>query len=122
MENRAEAEKRIDMRFDKVFSVGVESELFGGVQAVARNISVGGMCVEMLDPLPLGSVVTVHFQIADGGGEVVARAEVKHHYCFNYQVGDEPARARGIGLRFLEFLEDSEERLQQSFTPFRTLH
>lgn len=122
MEKPAVAEKRFDLRFNKVFSVGVASELFGEMSAVARNISAGGMCVEMDDPLPLGSVVTVHFLVPDGDGEVVARAEVKHHYCFNYQVGDEPARARGIGLRFLEFLENSEERLHRSVPSSRTLH
>jgi len=103
-----QAENRFHIRFNKAFPVVVASELFGDTQAVARNISAGGMFLEMADPLPLGSVITVHFPSA-GAGEVRARGEVKHHYCFNYQGSDgEPALARGIGLRFLEFSGRSE--------------
>jgi hypothetical protein len=116
------AEKRIDMRFDKAFPVLVGSELYGDTEAIARNISTGGMLIEMMDPLPMGSVVTIHFEMLDGCGEIVARAEVKHHYCLNYNVGDDPAAVRGIGLRFIEFLDDSQDRLAQSFYRHRTLH
>lgn len=115
-------DKRIELRFDKVFAVQVSSELFGTMSAIARNISAGGMLIEMADPLPLASVVTVHFPALDGAGEVVARAEVKHHYCFNYHADSQPAQARGIGLRFMEFLEDSEERFQHAFRDHRALH
>jgi hypothetical protein len=100
-------EQRIHTRFDKLFPVIVDSEIFGESRAVARNISVGGMLVEMVSPLPLGSVVNVHFQIGREDGtvdEMVARAEVKHHYCLNYAhaAGDERS-ARAIGLRFIDF-------------------
>src|SRR5690606_41037138 len=63
--------------------------------AIARNISAGGLLVEMSYAPPLGTVVTVHFQYvrdadipetergglfsARGVDEIVARAEVKHH-------------------------------------------
>jgi hypothetical protein len=96
-------ENRFHIRFNKAFPVIVVSELYGDTQAVARNISAGGMFIEMVDPLPLGSVITVCFDGA-GDGEMRARGEVKHHYCFNYGGADgEPAVARGIGLRFVEF-------------------
>jgi hypothetical protein len=110
------------MRFDKVFPVIVGSEIFGDTRGIARNISAGGMFVEMLDPLPLGSFVTVHFRMPDSHGDIVVRAEVKHHYSFNYASGGEPASSRGIGVRFVEFLRDSAERFQASFVRHRILH
>ena len=114
------AEKRIHLRFDKIFSVLLGSELYGETVAVARNISAGGMLVTSNDILPLGSVVTVHFQIGDSDDEIVARAEVKHHLCLNFAVagGDEPLSARGMGLRFIDF----DENLPLSLPAQRILH
>lgn len=78
--------------------------------------------IEMTEPLPLGTFVTVHFRMPDSSGDIVARAEVKHQYCFNFSRDDEPYRARGIGLRFVEFVEDCADRFQESFTRHRVLH
>jgi hypothetical protein len=114
-------EKRFDMRFDKVFPVLVGSELYGDAHGIARNMSAGGMLIEMADMLPLGSLVTVHFRGADGQSEIVARAEVKHHYCLNFAAIGEPSGARGMGLRFVEFLEDSALDLE-TFTAGQTFH
>ncbi len=116
------ADKRYALRFDKVFPVIIGSELFGDSEGVARNISSGGMWVEMQDPLPLASVVTVRFSIPDSSGEIVARAEVKHHYTFNYATDGEPTSARGIGLRFVEFVESSADLFHEAFTRNRVLH
>ena len=51
------AEKRQHLRFDKMFSVRVESLLFGEMYCVARNVSAGGIFLELRDPLPLGATV-----------------------------------------------------------------
>ena len=115
-------EKRIHTRFDKAFLVVIGSELYGDVFAIARNVSAGGILVEMSYAPPLGTVVTVHFQLIhddDRMDEIVARAEVKHHYCLNYAAadGDEQA-ARGIGLRFLDF----DDRPGLELTWSRWLH
>jgi PilZ domain-containing protein len=112
-------EKRIEMRFDKVFPVLVGSEIYGDSPGIARNISAGGMLVEMMEPLPLGSVVTIHFRAADGRSEIVARAEVKHHYCLNFSQTGEPASTRGVGLRFIEFIDQVEI---ESFTRSAVIH
>ena len=98
-------EKRVDIRFTKVFPVMIASEIYGDSPGIARNISAGGMLVEMIEPIPLGAVVSVHFRRPEGGADIEARAEVKHHYCFNYADGDRPGHARGVGLRFVEFVE-----------------
>jgi hypothetical protein len=111
------SDRRIHLRFDKVFSVVVASDDFGESGAVARNISAGGMFVEMADPLPLGSQVTVHFDQPEGGGEIAARAEVQHHYSFNFGDGEGPTFCRGIGLRFVEFLRESPRRWLSAQAP-----
>ena len=104
-------EKRIHTRFDKAFLVVIGSELYGDTMAVARNVSAGGILVEMTYAPPLGTVVTVHFQHArddDQLDELVVRAEVKHHHYLNFAGGNDAASARAIGLRFLEFVEPDE--------------
>ena len=106
-------EKRIHIRFDKAFLVVIGSELYGDTVAVARNISDGGILVEMTYAPPLGTVVTVHFQHAredDQLDELVVRAEVKHHHYLNFAGGNDAASSRAIGLRFLEFV-DPEQRI-----------
>lgn len=105
-------EKRIHTRFDKAFVVVIGSELYGDAVAIARNVSTGGILVEMSYAPPLGTVVTVHFQYAREDGaldELVARAEVKHHHYLNFTGADEAASARAIGLRFLEFVDAGEQ-------------
>ena len=121
MKLAARPDQRIHTRFDKLFHVIVASELFGESRAVARNISIGGMLVEMTSPLPLGAVVTVHFQVQREDktiDEIVARAEVKHHYCLNYAAEDGERSARAIGLRFLDF----DDRPGLELTWSRWLH
>src|SRR5262249_43040298 len=66
------SDQRAHLRFDKMFAVRVESLLFGEIYCVARNISAGGIFLEVPDPLPLGATVRVCFPVPDGSGEVVA--------------------------------------------------
>jgi hypothetical protein len=104
-------EKRIHTRFDKVFVVMIGSELYGDANAIARNVSAGGILVEMSYAPPLGTVVTVHFQHARDGelmDEIVARAEVKHHHYLNFGTDEEAASTRAIGMRFIEFLDPGD--------------
>jgi hypothetical protein len=98
-----------------VFLVVIGSELYGDSFAIARNVSAGGILVEMTYAPPLGTVVTVHFQHARGDekdddkvDEIVARAEVKHHHYLNFTGSGEAASTRAIGLRFLEFVDLGE--------------
>jgi hypothetical protein len=94
--------------------VVIGSELYGDSFAIARNISAGGILVEMTYAPPLGTVVTVHFQHARGDDrfdELIVRSEVKHHHYLNFTgSGDEAASTRAIGLRFLEFV-DLDDRI-----------
>ncbi|HET6610775.1 MAG TPA: PilZ domain-containing protein [Kofleriaceae bacterium] len=99
---RTARDKRFHLRFDKVFPVIVGSEIYGDSPGIARNISEGGMLVEMVEPLPIGSLVTVQFEMPDSDDHIAVRAEIKHSYCFNFASTGEPASARGVGLRFIE--------------------
>src|ERR1700704_5194498 len=92
-------EKRIHTRFDKAFLVVIGSEIYGDSFAVARNVSAGGILVEMTYAPPRGPVVPVHFQHPRDDeqlDEIVARAEVKHHHYLNFTGGNDAASARGI--------------------------
>jgi hypothetical protein len=122
VKRRAPGDGRIHIRFDKAFPVLIGSEIFGDSRGVARNISAGGMFIEIGEPPPIGSVVTVHFRIPGSGEDIRARAEVKHHYCLNFACAGQPRSARGVGLRYVEFVEDSGDRLRSTFTRHRTLH
>ncbi|HWU85972.1 MAG TPA: hypothetical protein VN253_01805 [Kofleriaceae bacterium] len=107
-------EKRIHTRFDKAFLVVIGSELYGDSFAIARNVSAGGILVEMTYAPPLGTIVTVHFQHPRGDDrvdEIVVRSEVKHHHYLNFSGSGEAASTRAIGLRFLEFV-DLGERIE----------
>jgi hypothetical protein len=105
------AEKRIHTRFDKTFLVVIGSELYGDAFAIARNVSAGGILVEMTYAPPLGTIVTVHFQHLrddDRVDEIVVRSEVKHHHYLNFTDSGEAASTRAIGMRFLEFVDLGE--------------
>ncbi|MDX2090590.1 MAG: hypothetical protein SFX73_22210 [Kofleriaceae bacterium] len=104
-------EKRVHNRFDKAFMVLIGSEVYGDTVGIARNVSAGGILVELSYAPPLGTVVTVHFQHVRGEDqvdEIVARAEVKHHHYLNFAGSGEAASTRAVGLRFLEFVDASD--------------
>lgn len=119
--NGVDNEKRLSMRFDKAFPVRVASETFGDMDVIARNISSGGICLEMIDPLPMGAMVTIHFVEPKSKAEVAVRAEVKHHYAFNFSIDSAPSRAQGIGLRFVEFLNSDDSKTTSSRS-IRSMH
>lgn len=116
MKPATHSNQRIHQRFDKVFAVQVSCDLFGDSPAIARNISAGGMLVEVTTPLPMGTIVSVRFSIdrPDGPDELIATAEVKHHYCLNF----EERAARAMGLKFLSF----DDRAPLVLPSMRSLH
>jgi len=58
-------EQRASIRFNHVFPVFLSGEDFGEIEAVARNISSGGMLIETPSLPPLGSEVCVRFRVPD---------------------------------------------------------
>jgi hypothetical protein len=118
----APVRRREHLRFDKVFAVRVESVLFGDMNCIARNISAGGMFLELADPLPLGATLRVCFPVPDGSGEIVAVGEVKNHYFINYMKDGANRSVTGMAVRFTEFEADSHRVLADCLTRMRVLH
>ena len=122
--NRQDAcsEKRQHLRFDKVFPVRVESVLFGELAAVARNVSAGGIFLEMRDPLPLGARVRISFMNPEETAEIVAVGEVKNHYFVNYVQNGATRSVSGMAVRFEGFENESQRVLDDCLNRFRVLN
>jgi hypothetical protein len=115
-------EKRQHLRFDKVFPVRVESVLFGELPAVARNVSAGGIFIEMRDPLPLGVRVRISFFNPEETAEIVALGEVKNHYFVNYVQEGATRSVSGMAVRFEGFENESRQILEDCLNRFRILN
>jgi Tfp pilus assembly protein PilZ len=102
-------EKRRNHRFDKAFPVSIRSDRFGERCAVARNVSAGGIMVEVSEPLPLGTEVQVFFSMPESPTRIVARGEVKNHYFLNFASPTGGAQAlTGMGVRFTRFESEND--------------
>ncbi len=101
-------DKRQALRFETAFPVVLSSEAFGECNAVARNISSGGILLELSEPLPLGTQVRVFFSAADSSASIVARGEVKNHYYLNFSDGGEFRSLTGMAIKFTQFEADSK--------------
>jgi hypothetical protein len=116
------SEKRQHLRFDKVFPVRVESVLFGELPGVARNVSAGGIFIEMREPLPLGARVRVSFLNPEETAEIVAVGEVKNHYFVNYVQSGTTRSISGMAVRFQGFENESQQVLDDCLNRFRVLN
>ncbi len=115
-------EKRQHLRFDKVFPVRVESVLFGELPGIARNVSAGGIFIEMRDPLPLGARVRISFLNPEETAEIVAVGEVKNHYFVNYVQDGTTRSVSGMAVRFEGFENESQLVLDDCLNRFRVLN
>jgi hypothetical protein len=115
-------DQRAHLRFDKMFTVRVESPLFGETYCVARNVSAGGIFLEIRDPLPLGASVRVCFLAPDNSGEVVATGEVKNHYFINFTQAGATRAVAGMAVRFTSFENESAHVLADCLSRMRVLH
>jgi hypothetical protein len=100
----------------------VESILFGELDCVARNVSAGGIFVEMTEPLPLGAHVRVSFHSADSAAEIVALGEVKNHYFMNFAREGLTHSVSGMAVRFYAFENESRQILADCLDKFRVLN
>ena len=115
-------EQRAHLRFDTMVMVRIESSLFGESWCIARNVSAGGIFLELQDPLPLGAAVRVCFPVPDGSGEVVATGEVKNHYYINYTHDGANRAVAGMAVRFTSFENESHHVLTDCLGRMRVLH
>ena len=110
------ADQRAHLRFDKMFTVRVESLLFGETYCIARNVSAGGIFLELPDPLPLGASVRGCFLTPEGTGEV------KTHYFINYTQAGTSRAVAGMAVRFTSFENESHHVLADCLNKMRILH
>jgi hypothetical protein len=119
--------KRQALRFETAFPVLISSEQFGETNAMARNVSAGGILLEISEPLPLGTHVRVHFHMnlgarRDDSPSIVARGEVKNHYFLNFHDDRGPRSLTGMAVRFTEFETDSRDHFAESIGQLRVMH
>ncbi len=114
--------KRQAMRFETAFPVILSSEAFGECNAMARNISSGGILLEVSEPLPLGTEVRVHFAMPESMATIVARGEVKNHYFLNFSDASGQRSLTGMAVKFSEFEAESRELMGLGMTRMRILH
>jgi len=69
--------------------------------AFARDISVGGMFIETDHPMPVGSRISLRFNLSENESIMVASAQV------TYQVG-----RMGVGVQFIEISPDDLKRIE----------
>jgi len=101
-------ERRLQERFDKVFSVYIAGA-WGSAFGIARNISEGGMFIETPDPYPLGSRMKITFTPQDDEFEMTAVGEVVHLCFMNRTAAGGQRRVMvGMGIRFVEFVHESQ--------------
>lgn len=69
-------------------------------QGLARNISEGGMLVELDQVLPIGRRIEISF--VRGSKDVTLTGEVRHQVAWQHSGGPNRRTMYGIGVRFVE--------------------
>lgn len=103
--------RRIRLKLDTAVPVKVRSDV--GVQwGLARNVSEGGMLIELRTPPPIGSTLQVELMgvrgSVDAPDPAVLDGEVRHHVAWNF-AGPGTRSLTAIGVRFIEPQRDVEE-------------
>lgn len=102
-ERRKEARVRLDLELAVPVSVSTGSSEYRGV---ARNISEGGMLVELPIAPAIGARVKVRFAGVQGSAaapdSVELSGEVRHHMAWQFNKDGATSSMRGIGIRFTD--------------------
>ncbi len=122
--------KKDRLRFDLEIAVPVLIRAQGREQVgLARNISEGGMLLELPETLPIGSSVEVTIMGAKGSEDalesVLLYGEVRHNLNWTYNRKEGKRTLRAVGIRFVGQKASSEPSWpQQTWTwpESETLH
>lgn len=105
-------ERRTAPRFEVETKVKVESPR--GIQRyTSLNLSTGGIFLESEKPLPVGTEITLKFDLP-GSGAVQAKGVVKHHHpllVFIEGVGQKVLQ--GMGIAFLRLEGEGSQALAE---------
>lgn len=89
--------------FETSFPVLVRGDP-GLQRGFARNISEGGMLVQLSELPPIGSPVEITFAGIDGSADApepfTLHGEVRHHHVYQYAQEGFPSQLRAAGIRF----------------------
>lgn len=81
----------------------------GVTRGMARNLSEGGMLLQLEELPPIGSRLEITLMGIHGSSDapdsVTLKGEVRHHVCWQYKAKDERRTLRGVGVRFIEEVE-----------------
>lgn len=129
IERRSGEDRRRDGRVRLSLEVAVPVHLRGpdGVQrGLARNISEGGMLIELDDLPALGSELQVTITGIQGSSDapdaITLTGEVRHHVAWQYTASGRMRTMRGVGIRFIEKPKDSEAIPTWVLSAGRTIH
>jgi hypothetical protein len=89
-------------------------------KGLARNISEGGMLVQVDRMLPIGRRVEVTF--SGKTGQMTLDAEIRHQVAWQHSGGPDRRTMYGIGVRFLEKKEESIPMDAWVWSTGHTLH
>lgn len=89
--------------------VMVESDNYGACEGTISNITSTGAFIEIVDPLPLGTLVRICFQ-ADDVAIVVHAVVQQHHTLTFFDPDGQPNAISGMVVRFVSF-EAGERQL-----------
>jgi hypothetical protein len=106
---RAARERRRSrrLRLDLDTAVPIQVRSAGGLVqwGVARNISEGGMLIELQEPPPIGAYVAIKILGVSGSEDapdaVVVHAEVRHALSWNFGSDDRRSGISAVGVRFV---------------------
>jgi hypothetical protein len=128
-ERRSGKDRRKDRRVRLSLEVAVPILVRGpdGLQrGLARNISEGGMLIEMRELPPIGAELEVTISgekgTQDAPTSVTLSGEVRHHVAWQHVVRGEMRTMKGIGVRFVDQRTDAEMLARVVWNAGRTLH
>ncbi|MEQ8280464.1 MAG: PilZ domain-containing protein [Deltaproteobacteria bacterium] len=100
---------RLSLSLEIAVPVQVDTDL-GPQRGLARNISEGGMLIEVEEAPPIGSRVRVTINGIRGSSDapdaITLDGEVRHHLAWQYTRPSGTKSMRGIGIRFVEPVEE----------------
>lgn len=113
---------RIHLSLDLAVPVTVLAD-HGRWRGLVRNISEGGVLIEMSEPPAIGVQLEIAFEgvrnSLDAPEPVTLHGEVRHHLAWQYRRGDTQLQLRGVGIRFIDA---STQKLPLAHWAWKTGH
>jgi hypothetical protein len=109
VDRRAGRDRRSHLRLRLTFEIALPVRLRtaeGIGRGLARNVSEGGMLIEVIERPPIGSELDITIAgvlgSLDSPEALTLLGEVRHHFSWQYRSGQGQEIMRAIGVRFLE--------------------